>query len=159
MSTTMTSPEKVLDNDQLLAQIAEWRAMGHRIIFTNGCFDILHIGHITLLEQCRQYGDKLIVAINSDASVQSRNAQWPESASSLLDVHALHWRREITARRHPVPEFVEIVCQVPFKLFDRQIVESGCTPVRLYPFISIPSIRLRNAPRLCFIQRAPPVAG
>ena len=39
-------------------------------MFTNGCFDILHIGHITLLEQCRRFGDKLIVAINSDASVQ-----------------------------------------------------------------------------------------
>jgi D-beta-D-heptose 7-phosphate kinase/D-beta-D-heptose 1-phosphate adenosyltransferase len=66
----MTSPEKVLDNDQLLVRIAEWRATGHRIVFTNGCFDILHVGHITLLEQCRKFGDKLIVAINSDASVQ-----------------------------------------------------------------------------------------
>lgn len=71
ISTTMTSPEKVLDNDQLLVRIAEWRATGHRIVFTNGCFDILHVGHITLLEQCRQFGDKLIVAINSDASVQN----------------------------------------------------------------------------------------
>jgi D-beta-D-heptose 7-phosphate kinase/D-beta-D-heptose 1-phosphate adenosyltransferase len=71
MSTSMSSPEKVLNNDQLLVRIAEWRATGHRIVFTNGCFDILHVGHITLLEQCRQYGDKLIVAINSDASVQT----------------------------------------------------------------------------------------
>lgn len=69
-STKMSSPVKVLDNEQLLVRIAEWRASGHRIVFTNGCFDILHVGHITLLEQCRQYGDKLIVAINSDASVQ-----------------------------------------------------------------------------------------
>ncbi len=69
-STRMSSPEKVLDDGQLLLRIAEWRATGHRIVFTNGCFDILHVGHITLLEQCRQYGDKLIVAINSDASVQ-----------------------------------------------------------------------------------------
>jgi D-beta-D-heptose 7-phosphate kinase/D-beta-D-heptose 1-phosphate adenosyltransferase len=69
-SSAMTSPEKVLDTEQLLVRIAEWRATGHRIVFTNGCFDILHVGHITLLEQCRQFGDKLIVAINSDASVQ-----------------------------------------------------------------------------------------
>ena len=68
-SAAVTSPEKVLDKEQLLVRIAEWRATGHRIVFTNGCFDILHIGHITLLEQCRQFGDKLIVAINSDASV------------------------------------------------------------------------------------------
>jgi D-beta-D-heptose 7-phosphate kinase / D-beta-D-heptose 1-phosphate adenosyltransferase len=69
-SAVTVSPEKVLENEQLLVRIAEWRATGHRIVFTNGCFDILHIGHITLLEQCRQFGDKLIVAINSDASVQ-----------------------------------------------------------------------------------------
>jgi len=69
-SAAIVSPEKVLDHEQLLVRISEWRATGHRIVFTNGCFDILHIGHITLLEQCRQFGDKLIVAINSDASVQ-----------------------------------------------------------------------------------------
>lgn len=68
-SAAIVSPEKVLDNEQVLVRIAEWRATGHRIVFTNGCFDILHIGHITLLEQCRQFGDKLVVAINSDASV------------------------------------------------------------------------------------------
>jgi D-beta-D-heptose 7-phosphate kinase/D-beta-D-heptose 1-phosphate adenosyltransferase len=69
-SAGMGIPEKVLADEQLLVRIAEWRATGHRIVFTNGCFDILHIGHITLLEQCRQFGDKLIVAINSDESVQ-----------------------------------------------------------------------------------------
>ena len=69
-SAAIGIPEKVLDREQLLVRIAGWRATGHRIVFTNGCFDILHIGHITLLEQCRQFGDKLIVAINSDASVQ-----------------------------------------------------------------------------------------
>lgn len=69
-SAAIVSREKVLDNEQLLMRIAEWRAAGHRIVFTNGCFDILHSGHIILLEQCHQFGDKLIVAINSDASVQ-----------------------------------------------------------------------------------------
>jgi hypothetical protein len=75
-----------------------------------------------------------------DSIGDSGNSQWPESASSLLDVHTLHRRREVTAGRHPIPEFVEIVCQVPVKLFDRLIVHSGCTPVRLYPFVSIPNI-------------------
>jgi D-beta-D-heptose 7-phosphate kinase / D-beta-D-heptose 1-phosphate adenosyltransferase len=55
----------------LLVRIAEWRAIGHCIVIANGCFDIPHVGHITLLEQCRQFGDKLIVALKSDASVQS----------------------------------------------------------------------------------------
>jgi D-beta-D-heptose 7-phosphate kinase / D-beta-D-heptose 1-phosphate adenosyltransferase len=62
--------EKVLSLDQLKIRCASWRSSGKRIVFTNGCFDILHIGHIALLEQARRQGDKLIVAINSDASVQ-----------------------------------------------------------------------------------------
>ncbi|HEX3941679.1 MAG TPA: bifunctional D-glycero-beta-D-manno-heptose-7-phosphate kinase/D-glycero-beta-D-manno-heptose 1-phosphate adenylyltransferase HldE [Acidobacteriaceae bacterium] len=62
--------EKVLSREQLMARVAAWRAAGQRIVFTNGCFDILHIGHIALLSEARLQGDKLIVGINSDASVQ-----------------------------------------------------------------------------------------
>ena len=51
-------------------RVAGWRAAGQRIVFTNGCFDLLHIGHITLLEQARQKGDRLIVGLNSDSSVR-----------------------------------------------------------------------------------------
>ncbi len=61
--------DKVLSRDELLTRAALWRASGERVVFTNGCFDLLHIGHITLLEQARRFGDRLIVAINSDASV------------------------------------------------------------------------------------------
>jgi D-beta-D-heptose 7-phosphate kinase/D-beta-D-heptose 1-phosphate adenosyltransferase len=63
-------PDKVLDREALMIRVAEWRAEGQRVVFTNGCFDILHIGHITLLERCRQFGDRVVVAINSDSSVQ-----------------------------------------------------------------------------------------
>jgi rfaE bifunctional protein nucleotidyltransferase chain/domain len=62
--------EKVLPRERLRLRAAEWRATGQRLVFTNGCFDLLHVGHITLLEKCREFGDKLIVGINSDASVQ-----------------------------------------------------------------------------------------
>jgi D-beta-D-heptose 7-phosphate kinase/D-beta-D-heptose 1-phosphate adenosyltransferase len=61
--------EKILDLDRLLVRVAEWRTSGHTIVFTNGCFDILHVGHIALLEECRRFGDKVVVGINSDASV------------------------------------------------------------------------------------------
>jgi D-beta-D-heptose 7-phosphate kinase / D-beta-D-heptose 1-phosphate adenosyltransferase len=61
--------EKALDLDRLLVRAAEWRASGHTIVFTNGCFDILHVGHIALLEACRRFGGKVVVGINSDASV------------------------------------------------------------------------------------------
>jgi D-beta-D-heptose 7-phosphate kinase/D-beta-D-heptose 1-phosphate adenosyltransferase len=46
-----------------------WRSQGERVVFTNGCFDLLHVGHITLMEDARRQGDRLVVAINSDASV------------------------------------------------------------------------------------------
>ncbi len=45
------------------------RAQGERVVFTNGCFDILHAGHVSYLEQAREQGDRLIVAVNGDASV------------------------------------------------------------------------------------------
>jgi D-beta-D-heptose 7-phosphate kinase / D-beta-D-heptose 1-phosphate adenosyltransferase len=61
--------DKVISREELLTRVALWRANGERVVFTNGCFDLLHIGHITLLEQARRFGDRLIVAINSDASV------------------------------------------------------------------------------------------
>lgn len=62
--------EKVLTLDHLKTRAAAWRSQGDRVVFTNGCFDLLHIGHITLLEQARHEGDRLVVAINSDASVR-----------------------------------------------------------------------------------------
>jgi D-beta-D-heptose 7-phosphate kinase/D-beta-D-heptose 1-phosphate adenosyltransferase len=69
-SSQMKGGDKILDLPHLLVRLAEWRATGNRIVFTNGCFDILHVGHITLLEQCRQFGDKVVVAVNSDDSVR-----------------------------------------------------------------------------------------
>ena len=61
--------DKVLTREELVRRVAVWRANGERVAFTNGCFDLLHVGHITVLEQSRRQGDRLIVAINSDESV------------------------------------------------------------------------------------------
>ncbi|MBV2207876.1 MAG: D-glycero-beta-D-manno-heptose 1-phosphate adenylyltransferase, partial [Pseudomonas sp.] len=55
--------------EQLLTVVEDARAQGEKIVFTNGCFDILHAGHVTYLEQARAQGDRLIVAVNDDASV------------------------------------------------------------------------------------------
>jgi D-beta-D-heptose 7-phosphate kinase/D-beta-D-heptose 1-phosphate adenosyltransferase len=55
---------------QLGAERAGWRERGLRVAFTNGCFDLLHAGHLSLLEQARAAADVLVVAINSDASVR-----------------------------------------------------------------------------------------
>jgi rfaE bifunctional protein nucleotidyltransferase chain/domain len=53
----------------LIAQRARWKAAGQTVVFTNGCYDLLHPGHVRLLEKARSLGDVLVLALNSDASV------------------------------------------------------------------------------------------
>jgi D-beta-D-heptose 7-phosphate kinase/D-beta-D-heptose 1-phosphate adenosyltransferase len=67
----LQAEEKVLSLEGLRERASAWRLAGQRIVFTNGCFDLLHIGHITLLENARREGDQLVVAINSDSSVRT----------------------------------------------------------------------------------------
>jgi len=55
---------------ELLELRAHWRVAGKTVVFTNGCFDLLHRGHIRLLEQARSLGDALVLGLNSDASVR-----------------------------------------------------------------------------------------
>ena len=65
----MPNIELVL-NDSNISSIAEaYRAEKKKIVFTNGCFDLLHIGHVSYLEEAKKMGDVLIVGINTDASV------------------------------------------------------------------------------------------
>ena len=68
-SSGIVSAEKILDFDGVQRRVAEWRAAGETVVFTNGCFDLLHVGHITLLEDCHRFGSKLVLGLNSDASV------------------------------------------------------------------------------------------
>ena len=60
---------KICDIEELKHRLAQWRVKSDRIVFTNGCFDILHVGHLHTLKEAIQLGDKLIVGLNSDASV------------------------------------------------------------------------------------------
>jgi len=62
--------EKILSREELLAERARLRADGKRLIFTNGVFDLLHVGHVRYLAQARALGDALVVAINSDRTVR-----------------------------------------------------------------------------------------
>lgn len=56
--------------EELLTARATWRTGGRKVVFTNGCYDILHPGHIRTLESCRNLGDVLVLALNSDVSVR-----------------------------------------------------------------------------------------
>lgn len=61
---------RIYSRADLCAQRAEWRREGRKVVFTNGCYDLLHPGHVRLLERARSMGDILILALNSDDSVQ-----------------------------------------------------------------------------------------
>jgi D-glycero-beta-D-manno-heptose 1-phosphate adenylyltransferase len=62
--------QKILSRDQLRERVAEWRRAGARITLANGCFDLLHVGHVRYLRAARELGGKLVVAVNSDDSVR-----------------------------------------------------------------------------------------
>lgn len=62
--------EKILTRQALIEKLKTLRRKGKKIVFTNGCFDILHSGHIQYLEKAKSFGDVLVVGLNSDASVR-----------------------------------------------------------------------------------------
>ena len=66
----MISMEKIIDSDSLKNRLNDLRRSGNRIVFTNGCFDILHAGHVRYLSEARSHGDILVVGLNSDKSVK-----------------------------------------------------------------------------------------
>lgn len=67
---------KILTRQQAIELAKQWHAEGQRIVFTNGCFDILHLGHVDYLEKARQTADKLILGLNTDASVSCIKGPW-----------------------------------------------------------------------------------
>lgn len=61
---------KILSREDTKKQVEQWQSEGKKIVFTNGCFDIVHLGHIDYLEKAQALGDKLVLGLNTDASVQ-----------------------------------------------------------------------------------------
>lgn len=62
---------RVVTQDELIVAVAERKRNGQRVVFTNGCFDLLHPGHVRLLEWARERGEALVVGLNSDISVRA----------------------------------------------------------------------------------------
>ena len=65
------SKQEILSRDKLRQRVADWRRAGERITLANGCFDLLHVGHVRYLHAAKALGGRLIVAINSDESVRT----------------------------------------------------------------------------------------
>jgi D-beta-D-heptose 7-phosphate kinase/D-beta-D-heptose 1-phosphate adenosyltransferase len=66
----MGTSQKVVDRETFIREALTARRKGERVVFTNGCFDLLHVGHLRYLEAAREKGDRLIVGVNSDSSVR-----------------------------------------------------------------------------------------
>ena len=70
MSHLKTLNRKIYNLDTLTSQVEQWKMAGKKVVFTNGCFDIIHRGHIEVLARTADLGDKLIIGLNSDQSIQ-----------------------------------------------------------------------------------------
>ena len=98
---------------ELLDLVAEAKARGERVVFTNGCFDILHAGHVSYLEEAKSCGERLIVAVNDDASVtRLKGAGRPitplaDRMAVLAGLAAVDW---VVAFREDTP--AELIAQV-----------------------------------------------
>ncbi len=66
-----SASDKIVNIDTLLDRVDELKNSGRKIVFTNGCFDLLHVGHITFLNEARGLGDILVVGLNTDRSIHS----------------------------------------------------------------------------------------
>jgi len=89
---------KIVSREELQRLVADWRSSGDRIVLANGCFDLLHVGHVRYLHAARELGGKLIVAVNADASVRALKGEGrplmpaderAEILASLADVDAV----------------------------------------------------------------------
>jgi rfaE bifunctional protein nucleotidyltransferase chain/domain len=85
----MHTSEKIVTLPQLLEKVEQWKNEGLKIVFTNGCFDILHLGHVDYLEKAKSKGDILLIGVNTDASVRrlkgkDRPVNNGESRSKML---------------------------------------------------------------------------
>ena len=96
MGTSIHS--KIVTREELQRRVADWRRAGDRITLANGCFDFLHVGHVRYLHAARELGGKLVVAVNSDASVRALKGEGrpimpaeerAEILASLADVDAV----------------------------------------------------------------------
>ncbi len=70
MKQLETIVQKIVTREQAQRIVNEWKAQGEEIVFTNGCFDIIHKGHICYLAQARDLGTKLVLGLNTDASIK-----------------------------------------------------------------------------------------
>ncbi len=116
------SKEKIVDWEFLKKEVEAWQRQGLKVVFTNGCFDILHIGHVRYLQEAKRCGDRLIIGLNSDASV-----------------------RKIKGEKRPIiPQEQRAEVLAALSCVDRIVIFDEPTPLRLITFLQ-PDILVKGA--------------
>ncbi len=99
---------KIFTSEALIKTVSIWRFKGQKVVFTNGCFDIIHLGHIDYLAKASDLGDKLVVAINTDSSVKSLNKgdsrPLQDEQSRAMIIASLHFVDAVILFDEPTPE-------------------------------------------------------
>lgn len=140
-------PDGLVSRDELAARCRVWRSAGERVVFTNGCFDLIHPGHVLYLAQARALGDRLVLGLNSDASVRGlKGASRPvldERARALI-LLSLKSVDLVSLFDEPTP--LELIRAVrpdilvkggdyrPDEVVGREVVEAHGGTVRIVPF-------------------------
>lgn len=86
--------DKIFDLQLLMNNIETWRSEKKKIVFTNGCFDLIHLGHIEILARSSDFGDKLIIGVNSDLSIKKlkgKNRPITKESSRIKQLSALEF--------------------------------------------------------------------
>lgn len=94
MTNLQNIKSKIYTLPELVEQSKIWRGKGEKIVFTNGCFDLIHLGHIEILARSSDFGDKLIIGVNSDLSIKKlkgENRPIIEESSRIKQLSALEF--------------------------------------------------------------------
>jgi D-glycero-beta-D-manno-heptose 1-phosphate adenylyltransferase len=120
---------KVVSQDELILHRSEWKRNGKRMVFASGSFDLLHPGHVRLLEQARALGDVLVVGVESDATVRAKSAETAEKCGIARPITPVGERMEILAALAAVDQVVEFDVLTPDQFLARLnadvVVEGG----------------------------------
>lgn len=124
---------QVISQDNLIVQRRIWKGNGQSVVFACGCFDLLHPGHIRLLEQARSYGDLLVVGVQSDTGVRATKGKTAATAGPNIarPIHPAAERAEILAALAAVDYVVEFGESSPQTLIARlspEIIVQGAAP-------------------------------
>lgn len=145
--SALPQPDGLVSQEDARIRREEWRAAGLRVVFTNGCFDLIHPGHVLYLAEARALGDVLIVGLNSDASVRALKGEvrpYLDERARAIVLLGLRSVDLVTVFDAPTP--LELIRMIrpdtlakggdyqPEEVVGREVVLAGGGDLRILPF-------------------------